>query len=421
MYRSKFLSAHTVRLASAVPIAAGLALAAAVIPAGMASAAPAALPANCTQSGATVTCSYGYTGAEQDFTVPAGITSVQVDAIGAAGGANGGGWPGGQGAKVTGTLGGLSGGQVLYVEVGQAPDTATTPFGKAPTAFNGGGAPGFGQGSGGGGGATDVRTISRAASGSLASRLIVAGGGGGNADALGKGLPPANAGENAQPATAGVYVGQGGFAGTQTAGGAGGQRGTGATGCMGNPGGAGSLGQGGHGADGGPSSGGGGGLYGGGGGGAPADCGDDDAVAGGGGGGSSLVPAGGSQTLTSSPASVTLTYTQPQTQQVAYQVKLQYDPAKAYHSGATVPVKIQLLNAAGANVSAAGIPVTVTGLSPSPAPGQAPAGTFTFVRLPGGPGYQLNVKTTGYPAGTYALSFKAGSDPTSDTAQFVIS
>ena len=71
-------------------------------------------------------------------------------------------------------------------------------------------------------------------------------------------------------------------------------------------------------------------------------------------------------------------------------------------------------------MSAAGIPVTVTGLSPSPAPGQAPAGPFTFVRLHRGPGYRLNVKTTGYPAGTYTLSFKAGSDPTVHTAQFVI-
>jgi hypothetical protein len=37
-----------------------------------------------------------------------------------------------------------------------------------------------------------------------------------------------------------------------------------------------------------------------------------------------------------------------------------------------------------------------------------------------GPGYQLNVKTTGYPAGTYTLSFTVGGDPTLHTAQFVI-
>ena len=86
-----------------------------------------------------------------------------------------------------------------------------------------------------------------------------------------------------------------------------------------------------------------------------------------------------------------------------------------------MPVKLQLRNAAGTNLSAPGIKVTVTGLSPSPAPGKAPAGTFTFLTLDQGPGYQLNIKTTGYPAGTYTLSFTAGSDPTVHTAKFIIS
>ena len=67
-----------------------------------------------------------------------------------------------------------------------------------------------------------------------------------------------------------------------------------------------------------------------------------------------------------------------------------------------MPVKPQLLNAAGTSLSA--------------------AGPFTFLTLPDrGPGYQLNVKTTGYPAGTYTLLFTAGSDPAIRTATFVIS
>jgi hypothetical protein len=107
------------------------------------------------------------------------------------------------------------------------------------------------------------------------------------------------------------------------------------------------------------------------------------------------------------------------TQKVAYKVELQYSQTKANSSGSTVPVKIQLLNAAGTNLSASGIPVTVTGLSPSPAPGTAPTGTFTF--LDHGPGYELPVNTTGYPAGTYTLSFTADGDPTIHTAQFTIS
>ena len=80
-----------------------------------------------------------------------------------------------------------------------------------------------------------------------------------------------------------------------------------------------------------------------------------------------------------------------------------------------------MLNAAGTNLSASGITVTVTGLSPSPAPGKAPTGTFTFLTLGQGPGYQPNIKTTGYPADTYTLSFTASGDPTVHTAQFVIS
>jgi hypothetical protein len=58
---------------------------------------------------------------------------------------------------------------------------------------------------------------------------------------------------------------------------------------------------------------------------------------------------------------------------------------------------------------------------PSPAPGTPPSGSFTYQALGQGPGYQLNVKTTNYPASTYTLSFTAGSDPTTHTAQFVVS
>jgi len=287
----------------------GVTAALAVALPGAALAAPAALPANCTQSGPTITCTFGYTGAEQTFTVPSGITSVNVTAIGAAGGADLGGHPGGEGAQVTGTLTGLSGGQTLYVEVGQHPDTATTPEGATPTAFNGGGAPGFGEVAGGGGGASDVRTISRADAGSLASRLIVAGGGGGHSETYSTNVTPANAGQNALPATATGDTGQGGFAGTQTAGGAGGQEAPGGPTDQAS-GQAGSLGQGGNGGIGTPSAGGGGGgYYGGGGGGGGSDI--EDGVAGGGGGGSSLVPAGGSQTVTSAAASVTISYTLP--------------------------------------------------------------------------------------------------------------
>ena len=107
-------------------------------------------------------------------------------------------------------------------------------------------------------------------------------------------------------------------------------------------------------------------------------------------------------------------------QQVAYKVRLLYSTTKPSKSGAVAPIKLQLLDAANNNLTASRIAVTVTGLSPSPAPGTPPSGAFTFLTLTEGPGYQLNVKTTKYPPGTYTLFFTAGTDPTTHTAQFVI-
>ena len=67
-----------------------------------------------------------------------------------------------------------------------------------------------------------------------------------------------------------------------------------------------------------------------------------------------------------------------------------------------------------------GITVTVTGVSPSPSPGTAPHGTLPAVNLGLYPCYQLTINTAGYPASSYTLSFAAGNDPTTHTAQFVV-
>ena len=107
-------------------------------------------------------------------------------------------------------------------------------------------------------------------------------------------------------------------------------------------------------------------------------------------------------------------------QQVAYRMQMLGNPAASGTSGPGVPVRIMLLDAAGANVSGPGITVTVTGVSPSPSPGTAPHGTFTAVNLGLWPCYQLTIDTAGYPAGSYTVSFAAGSDPTTHTAQFVV-
>lgn len=108
-------------------------------------------------------------------------------------------------------------------------------------------------------------------------------------------------------------------------------------------------------------------------------------------------------------------------QQVSYAVVALYDQTKPINSGAVIPIKVQLEDAFGTNVSSAAIVLTVTGLTPSPVPGIPPSGTFTFLTLPGlGPGYQLNIKTTHYPAATYTLSFTATGDPVTHTVQFVV-
>jgi len=108
------------------------------------------------------------------------------------------------------------------------------------------------------------------------------------------------------------------------------------------------------------------------------------------------------------------------TQQVAYRMQLLDNPAASGTSGGTVSVRVMLLDAAGANVSGPGITLAVTGVSPSPSPGTAPHGTLTAVNLGLWPCYQLNINTAGYPAGSYKVSFAAGSDPTTHTAQFVV-
>jgi hypothetical protein len=252
---------------------------------------------------ASITKTFSSTGKEQEFKVPAGVTSVEVVAIGAGGGEPSAVSPSGRGAVVSGTLV-VTPGETLYVEVGGA-------GGESNGGFNGGGNGGesSGDAGGGGGGASDVRTESSSAASTLASRLIVAAGGGGSGHEEECGNAPGGRGGNwEQAGEAGHFgparvpceggsVATGGEAGTQKEGGAGGTSG----------GGSGSLGQGGHGG-GDTGGGGGGGLYGGGGGGAR----NQQAAAGGGGGGSNHIPEGGTLVGTAQAgqeSSVTITYT----------------------------------------------------------------------------------------------------------------
>jgi len=210
---------------------------------------------------------FNYTGSSQTFTVPAGVTSINVDLAGGGGGYNSQGnqvnygqHVPGLGGRITGTLA-VTPGQVYTIFVGNKGGDGGNYVAGAG-GYNGGGSGNTYYGSyngGGGGGATDIRFGGVA----LANRVFVAGGGGGaaynysNGDdgGNGGGLIGAN-GESNNNAGGGL----GGVGGSQVAGGA---RGNYYGSYYGNPG---ALGVGG-GANGSyPSSGGGGGAgyYGGG-------------------------------------------------------------------------------------------------------------------------------------------------------------
>lgn len=224
---------------------------------------------------------YNYTGTEQTYVVPNGVTTLLIEAYGAQGNDGVGAAPGlgGLGAYAYGELS-VTPGQTIYIYVG------------GQDGFNGGGLAGAGN-TGNGGGASDVRVGGN----TLIDRVIVAGGGGGGgatgcvADHPG-GNGGYGGGGTGQDGTTSPNGG-GGFGGTL---GAGGAEGIGCAGYVGSPGQ-----NGGTGGDGQtcccatiPSGGGGGGGYinGGGGGGGSAGTtgcsGNDKGGGGGGAGGSSF-------------------------------------------------------------------------------------------------------------------------------------
>lgn len=237
---------------------------------------------------------FHFTGAEQLFRVPTGVTHIRIVALGG----NGGGVSASQGygGRVDATVR-VTPHERIYVFVGG--DASNSRGG-----FNGGGgggsnsyAPGYG-----GGGASDIRAFNNV----VADRILVAGGGGGSGGAANYGTQYASGGKGGglvadTGGTTQYYgAGQGGRGGSQHIGGAGGlggypcqsgsapsgYRGTHYFGGRGAAGGSSSYGNGSGG------GGGGGGYYGGGGGGAGCSTYSSyQAGGGGGGGGSSYVEA----------------------------------------------------------------------------------------------------------------------------------
>jgi uncharacterized repeat protein (TIGR01451 family) len=124
----------------------------------------ASLPDNCTLSGVTATCSFAYSGASQDFTVPLDVESIQVEAWGGHGAMQSGQrTTAGRGAQVSATFA-VQPGDALAVTVGGDANGPTGGFGYG----HGGSSDNVGGGGGGGTAVVEGATV-----------LLVAGAGGG--------------------------------------------------------------------------------------------------------------------------------------------------------------------------------------------------------------------------------------------------
>lgn len=115
---------------------------------------------------------------------------------------------------------------------------------------------------------------------------------------------------------------------------------------------------------------------------------------------------------------------------VSYTACILYDPTKAAKSGSTLPIKIQLCDAANQDVSSSGIVVHATSVVQTSSSatydvqdaGNAnPDSDFRFDATLGPTGgYIFNFKTTGLQTGTYAMTFTAGDDPTTHYLYFQV-
>jgi hypothetical protein len=113
------------------------------------------------------------------------------------------------------------------------------------------------------------------------------------------------------------------------------------------------------------------------------------------------------------------------TLQVGYGIVALYDQTKVHQSGSTIPIKLEITDANGNNLSSAGLVVTAVGISlvstnaygPVEDSGNSnPDNNFRFTS----DSYTYNLQTTGSATGVYYLYFTVGSDPTLHTVQFQI-
>ena len=115
------------------------------------------------------------------------------------------------------------------------------------------------------------------------------------------------------------------------------------------------------------------------------------------------------------------------TQNVTYNVCLLYDPTKSKTSGAAFPIKVEICDVTGRDLSSSGIVLHATGITTvsgfsgsADAEGNAnPDSGFRFDSSLGSTGgYIFNLSTKGLSAGTYNLHFAVTGDPIGHSATF---
>ena len=114
-----------------------------------------------------------------------------------------------------------------------------------------------------------------------------------------------------------------------------------------------------------------------------------------------------------------------QTYTVGYRVCVLFDQTKAHKAGSTVPIKLQLCDASGMNVSSPSVPLVATSVhlvsnnAPGPLEDSGNANPDLQFRLDGDK-YIFNLSLNGFGLGTYALVFTAGTDTTPHTVTFQV-
>jgi len=115
------------------------------------------------------------------------------------------------------------------------------------------------------------------------------------------------------------------------------------------------------------------------------------------------------------------------TQNVQYAICAQYDQTRSVQSGATFPIKVELCDVAGSNLSSQSLVLHATAIIAAsgiagPVQDSGNANPDNDFRNVGGSGqnswYIFNLSTVGLATGTYALQFAVTSDPVMHTVFF---